>query len=335
MIDEKIYSSHYKTFDIPHYPNRALLKAKHDTPNDARSNLTYRILEEEHQLLLKKKEELAQKSAQQKIPSFPHLLKLMEAEKQSLLAVIEQRDSLLESYRREANSEHTEGVWNIERSRDHYTRRYQETYDLVYKEAKDKMDRNTIDLRSTNCLLQQQNESFVKEIERMRKKRIEDIALLKAEVEQQAHARIQSCTDELDRHMGILQRQGLYHRDELKAHQADLEKRLKQLDVIWAKAKNRNDDLFRGGIEYELSQQMQEENMKQLAQFDQVNNAIKSSISEEREALEQRKASLLAQIETRNQQHQQEIQTVICKLDLTKLAWSSRTNENKTSVSPS
>ena len=335
MIDEKIYSSHYKTFDIPHYPNRALLQAANDMPNDARSNLSYRILEEEHQLLLKKKEDLAQKSAQQKIPSFPHLLRLMESEKLSLQSVIEQRDSLLESYRREANSEHTEGVWNLERSREHHTRRYQETYDLVYKEAKEKMDRNIVDLRSTNCLLQQQNESFVKEIDRMRKKRIEDIALLKAEVEQHAHGRIQSCRDELDRHMGVLQRQGVHHRDELKEHQAELEKRLKQLDIVWAKAKKRNDELFRGGVEYELSQNMQEENLKQLAQYDQVSTSIKASISEERAVLEHQKNSLLAQIERRKQEHQQETRALICKLELTKPAWKKGTNASKTSASPS
>ena len=305
MMNDKVYSSHPLTYNIHHYGNDGLLQSGRREGGDLSSKLAFELLEEENKRLQKKKDELARKTAEQRVPSHQHLIKMLEAEKISLQSVIEQRETIIQSYHKESNSGYTEAVWNGEREKEHYTRRFNETYSRVSNETKERMDRNLIDIRNSNMLLQQQNESFIKEIERLRKKRIEDVELLKAQVEQFAHGRVLAAREGLDREMRVLQSQAKHHKEELTFIKADLEERRKKIDQIWAQAKSRNNELYKGGLEYEIAEEFQSEHLKQIKMQEKVSQQVSTDILIERDELEARIAELTKKIGSNESSHKE------------------------------
>lgn len=245
MADSRrVYCDHKTLEDVPLYGLDLLRGAGHAnfTPN-ASNTLAYKLLEEENNRLLKRKDDLALRTAQCKFPNERAMATILEAEKLHLDALVQQREAIGLSYLRETLAKPQEELWQLDRAREHFERGLSHHYGQRAELTVEKMAVNLEGLRKLNADLAAQNESLVKEIAWMEANKAKTLHL----AELAGYQKVETFTDDIYRSAKMkqvdAQRVTEATKGQLTFLVRDLEHRLHLLDHEYEAAKGRNDPL--------------------------------------------------------------------------------------------
>jgi hypothetical protein len=162
----RFYSDSPLLEEVPYYNIDLLRMASNfNFKPDANNTLAYKLLEDERQKLLQRKDDLALKSAKCKFPSEKAVAVILEAEKANLAALLEQREAINLSYLRENHEKRQQEIWDSERAKEHFEKNLGEHYSHRAELVKDKMTANVEGIRRLNAQLAAQNARLADDIQ--------------------------------------------------------------------------------------------------------------------------------------------------------------------------
>lgn len=215
-----LYCDDPRRTDIPFYGAERLRTAGLvNYTCDTTNTLAYKLVEDEKCKLLKRKDELAMKTAQAKFPTKAGMQAILDAEKQSLEALVQQREAISLSYMREMNSKRQDDFWDFERASRHFQRRLKDQYTHKHELLAEKMNSNVVGIKKVNEDLALQNARLMEEIEDLKLAHAQSLRL--AEISAQQRSEVLS--DDLNRES----------KNKLLDNNLDREAKLRQL--LWTR----------------------------------------------------------------------------------------------------